>query len=175
MGKLPCHPANLIIRKQMKKLFFMMLFGGITSGVFAQFDMSYSEFTGYLKQEMTEKEFRSVDNYFGGNISGLVCFHEYGEFSGDTLDDFVVLTHEDNFEYGQKIYVYVFTAKPNGTFEFVDKVSFNYWRSRYEVAVLIRRGVLFVTSTDFDYDKWTWNVYKVKNNSLELVSKEVYQ
>jgi hypothetical protein len=76
-----------------------MSFLGITSALFSQqYDMSYQTFKNYIKEEMTEKEFRSVDEYFEGNISGLVCFYDYGDFSGDTLDEFVVLTHEDNFE-----------------------------------------------------------------------------
>jgi hypothetical protein len=154
----------------------MMSFLGITSALFAQqYDMSYMTFKNYIKEEMTEKEFRSVDEYFEGNISGLVCFYDYGDFSGDTLDEFVVLTHEDNFEYGQKINVYIFRGTEKGSFEFVDKVTYPYWKSRYEVAILIKRGVLFVTSTDRDYENWKWTVYKVEDERLKQLREENYQ
>lgn len=160
----------------MKKLFFIMLFAGITDMLSAQdYDMSYLTFSKYIKEEMTEKEFRAVDTYFEGNINGIVCFYDYGDFSGDTLDEFVVLTHENNFEYGQKINVYIFQGSENEGFEFVDKVSYSYWKSRYEVAILIKRGVLFVTSTDMDYENWTWNVFQIKNYKLDLLRKETYQ
>ncbi len=167
--------SNVLNGKQMKTLVLIMLFYGINFNLYAQYDMSYLTFTKYLKEEMTEAEFRSIDEHFEGNISGIVCFHEYGEFSGDTLDEFVVLTSENTFEYGQKINVYVFSGNVNGPFNFIDKVSFPYWRSRYEVSVLIRRGVLYVTSTDVDYNDWKWNVFRIKEEGLELVNTEIYQ
>lgn len=137
--------------------------------------MSFPEFRNFIKEEMTEGEFLSVDKYFEDGIDGIVCFYDYGDFSGDTLDEFVLLTHENSFEYGQKINIYIFKGSHDGTFEFVDKVSYPYWKSRYEVAILIKQGVLFITNTDSDYENWTWNVFKIKDERLDLLRQEVYQ
>lgn len=140
-----------------------------------QYDMDYSTFKNFLKEEMTDDEYKSVDSHFEGYINGLVCTYEYGEFSGDTLDDFVVLTSEETFALGKVIYVHVFKGTNEGSFEFIDKVYYPYFKTRYEVAVLIKRGVLFVTNTDMNYKNWTWNVYQIKDKSLALLNREVYQ
>lgn len=140
-----------------------------------QYDMTYPAFRNFINEEMTEDEFRSVDNYFEGNIDGIICFYDYGDFSGDTLDELVVLTSENAFEYGQKINVYIFKGTEKGTFEFVDKVTYPYWKSRYEVAILIKRGVLFVTSTDRNYENWKWAVYQVDDAQLKLLREENYR
>jgi hypothetical protein len=163
----------------MKKLLFIpkvwvnvILFFGITLISHSQpYDMSYLTFSKYIKEEMTDDEYKSIDDYFGGNISGIVCYYEYGDFSGDSLDEFVVLTYENT----QEINVYVFEGTEKGTFDFVDKVTYKYWRSRYEVAILIQNRALFVTSTDPQYDKWSWDIYRVGNDKLNLLKKEVYQ
>lgn len=137
--------------------------------------MSYLTFSKNIQEEMTEEEFRSIDAHFEGNISGIVCFYDYGDFSGDSLDEFVMLTWEDNFVDGQKINVYIFKGTDTAGFEYVDKVSFPYWRSRYEVAILIKQGVLLVTNTDRSYENWTWNVYQINDEKLDLLRKEEFQ
>jgi hypothetical protein len=154
-----------------------MFLRGITSTLVAQqpYDMSYQTFTDYIKEEMTEEEFKSINDYFEGSLSGIVCYYDYGDFSGDSLDEFVMLTSENTFEYGQRINIYIFRGTQKETFEFVDKISFFYWRSRYEVAILIKKGELFITSTDRDYENWTWNAYQISDQSLKLLRKEVYQ
>jgi hypothetical protein len=153
-----------------------MLLCSFTLPIFSQeqYDMSYKTFTEYIKQEMSTDEFKSVNDHFGGDLNGIICTYEYGDFSGDSLDDFVVFTSEDKFEYGQKIDVYVFRGMENGTFNYVDKVSFPYWKTRYEVAPLIKRGVLFVTSTDQSYENWVWNAYEINEENLELVNRITY-
>ncbi|HEY3252271.1 MAG TPA: hypothetical protein VGK25_14270 [Ignavibacteria bacterium] len=163
----------------MKKLLFIskgwisiMLFFGITFISYSQaYDMSYLTFAKYIKEEMTDKEFKSIDDYFGGNVSGIVCFYEYGDFSGDSLDEFVVLTYENSPE----INIYVFQGTDKGTFEFIDKVTYPYWRSRYEVSILIKNRALFVTNADSTYENWTWNIYRIGDDKLNLVKKQSFQ
>lgn len=161
----------------MKKLFLLVLAAGINTALYSQqqYDMSYSQFREFIKEEMSEAEFRSVDEYFEGKVDGLICTYEYGDFSGDEMDELVVLTSEDSFEQSSRINVYVFSGKENGRFEFVDKISYPYWKTRYEVAILIKRGVLFVTNTDRDYAKWAWNIFRIKDEKLDLMKKEIYE
>ncbi|RPI12619.1 MAG: hypothetical protein EHM58_19925 [Ignavibacteriae bacterium] len=155
----------------MKKLLLFLLFSVPFISYAQQYDMSYLTFAKYIKEEMTDKEFKSIDEFFGGNFSGIICFYEYGDFSGDGADEFVVITYEQNPD----IDVYVFQGTDNETFEFVKKLSYRYWKSRYEVAILIKRGTLYVTSTDPKYEKWTWNNFKLQNGKLNLVKNDIYQ
>jgi hypothetical protein len=154
----------------MKKLLLLLLLVIPFISHAQQHDMSYLTFTKYIKLEMTEDEYKSIDEFFGGNISGIVCFYDYGEFSGDDLDEFVVLTYEQS----QDINVYIFSGNEKGTFDFVDKVNYPYWKSRYEVATLMKRGLLYVTSTDPNYRVWTWNKYQVKNGKLAHLGEDTY-
>jgi hypothetical protein len=61
------------------------------------------------------------------------------------------------------------------TFDFIDKITFPYLKSRYEAAILSKQSVLFVTSTDTNYENWKWNVYRVIDDKLELLRQDVYQ
>jgi len=160
----------------MMKFFLLALIAGFGASLHAQqqYDMNYASFRDFIREEMSDEEFRSVDAYFEGHIEGLVCTYEYGDFSGDDEDELVILTSEPTFDHSRKINVYIFTSRPNGKFEFVDKLTYSYWKDRYEVAILIRRGVLFITNASSDYSEWTWNLYRIKDEKLDFLRKEVY-
>ena len=147
--------------------FFVLVF---TRTVRSQDEMDFEEFMGMMSGTMTDQQLDELSFQVPWDIK--VSSFGYGDFSGDYLDDVVLAIREKDVTPKNSVDVYFFENIGDSTYNLVLKKNVKWVDLPIEVAFLVKDGVCYVTNKDSN--NWYFTGYKIDDEKLVKVNKEVY-
>lgn len=151
---------------------FISLLALILSAVplHSQEEMDSEVFLGVMSVTLNEQQLDELSYLLPWDIS--VTAYAYGDFSDDGRVDIVVALKELNVTREHSIDVYFFENVNDRSYKLVRKTSMRWVELPVEVAFLAKEGSCFVTNRD--QSNWYFTAYKINNEELIQVSREVF-
>lgn len=147
--------------------FFVLVF---SRTVKSQDEMDFEEFMGMMSETFTDRQLDELSYQVPWEIK--VLSYSYGDFSGDYRDDVVLSIREKGVTPKNTVDVYFFENSGDTTYSLIDKKNLKWIDITIEVAFLVKDGLCYVTNRD--YNNWYFTSYKIKNEKLVRVKKEIY-
>jgi hypothetical protein len=137
---------------------------------YSQDEMDFEEFMGMMSETFTDEQLDELSFLVPWEVR--VFGYAYGDFSDDGRDDVVLGIREIGVTPEHSIDVYFFENVNNRSYKLIKVQNVRWMELPVEIAFLVKNSLCFVTSRD--YSSWYFIGYKIKDDEIVQVERDVY-